>query len=314
MSTPAPDAESSDFRVIRPTLLLSATNFQRTADFICARRGEPETRWEQDVSAWLKAPLGTDGALDAIMDGQVEVWLYEDADHRLVGFASLGIALLSPMNLNGEPVTTYSVPYFGIHTDFRGKPDGPREQRYAWRIFQGLIDEAERRGEHPLLTLFVDPENPAYQGFYPLFGFVEVDRVTIGDRQWVRMGAPRSAVRRHHWRDFRSTAAPEPADSPSRPCYARTAGRAGYWVPGISGCGIRFFRSLDADNPPVFPLLPGILYSGALGDSESPGTSGRQGDCQSRSRRGAVGRALGLASHTSRLKGATSCGAVRVAK
>jgi ribosomal protein S18 acetylase RimI-like enzyme len=184
MSTPE---SSAQVQAIQPKLRLSAANFPRTAGFTCARRGEPETRWEQDVSEWLRAPLGSGGALDAITEGQAEVWLYEDADSRLVGFGSLGIALLPPITPGDVPMMVYAIPYFGIHTDFRGKPDGPREQRYAWRIFQGLIDEAERRGEYPLLTLYVDPENPAYRGFYPPFGFQEVERITIGEREWVRM-------------------------------------------------------------------------------------------------------------------------------
>ena len=155
-----------------------------------ARAGHAEERWEQDVSEWIKAPYGGQGALDAVRDKIAEVWLYEDDQGNLIGFTSLGSASVDTTTEKALPSSVYTVPYFGIHTKFRGKPDGPREQRYAWRIFQGLIEEAERRGKYTTLTLYVAPDNPACQGFYPLFGFVEVDCITIGDRQWVQMARP----------------------------------------------------------------------------------------------------------------------------
>jgi ribosomal protein S18 acetylase RimI-like enzyme len=172
---------------IPPGILFDASQFERVRDFSCARPGQAEERWEQDVSWWIKAPLGEGGALDAVRDKTAEVWLYLDDQENLIGFISLGVAPVDTTTASTLPSSVYTVPYFGIHTKFRGQPDGPREQRHAWRIFQGLIDEAERRGNNTTLTLYVDPANPAYQGFYPLFGFVEVDRVTIGDREWVRM-------------------------------------------------------------------------------------------------------------------------------
>jgi ribosomal protein S18 acetylase RimI-like enzyme len=172
---------------IPPGILFDASQFERIRDFSCARAGHAEERWEQDVSEWIKAPHGEHGALDAVRDKIADVWLYEDEEGNLIGFTSLGIGVVDTTTAATLPATVYTVPYFGIHTNFRGKPDGPREQRYAWRIFQGLIDEAERRGKYTTLTLYVDPANPAYQGFYPLFGFEEVDRVAIGEREWVRM-------------------------------------------------------------------------------------------------------------------------------
>lgn len=186
MSTSAPGSESSgDVTPLRPIFPLSDDNFHLVADFTCARPSHAAP-WEQDVSAWIKAPRGARGALDAVQNGDAEVWLFEDRNGRLIGFVALGIEFQTA-SVEGTPETVYNIPYFGIHSEFRGKPDGPREQRYSWRIFQGVIDEAERRGEHALLTLYVDPNNPAYQGFYPLFGFVEIDRVTLGEREWVRM-------------------------------------------------------------------------------------------------------------------------------
>ena len=181
--TPSPSS-------IPPQIVFSAGSYERVRDFSCSRPGQPEERWEEDVSWWIKAPQDEQGALDAVREAAAEVWLYEDSEGSLIGFASLAIAF-AQIGADGEaPPGAYTVPYFGIHSNYRGRPEGPREQRYAYRIFQGLINEAERRGQFPLLTLYVDPANPAYRGFYPLFGFKEIDRITIGDREWVRMARP----------------------------------------------------------------------------------------------------------------------------
>ncbi len=88
--------------------------------------------------------------------GSAEVWLYEDETGHLIGFISLNIELLEGTGQVEWSGPVYCVTCFGIHTDFRGKPAGPREHRYAWRIFQGLIDETERRGKYPVMMLYVD--------------------------------------------------------------------------------------------------------------------------------------------------------------
>jgi hypothetical protein len=52
-----------------------------------------------------------------------------------------------------------------------------------------LIEKVRHDGEFDDLFLWVDPNNPAFNRFYPLFGFVEFDRITdSGDgREWVLM-------------------------------------------------------------------------------------------------------------------------------
>jgi hypothetical protein len=59
----------------------------RVQGFACG-----EESWQWEVSAWIKAPRGSAGALDELERG-AQVWLYVDGDGELVGFGSLAAAL-----------------------------------------------------------------------------------------------------------------------------------------------------------------------------------------------------------------------------
>lgn len=48
--------------------------------------------WEREVSDWIKAPPGCEGALNEIQHGN-RVWLYDTVEDGVVGFGSLGDAV-----------------------------------------------------------------------------------------------------------------------------------------------------------------------------------------------------------------------------
>ena len=133
--------------------------------------------WERFVSDWIKAAVGTGGAADALTFG-TQVWLFHDPVGELVGFGSLAEAMhLPPLGSPSDTAPRASVvPFFGIDRRFHGQPPGPREQRFAYRIFRELIAEAAKvRDERPLLILEVDTENTRAERFYrESFGFADI--------------------------------------------------------------------------------------------------------------------------------------------
>jgi hypothetical protein len=176
-----------------PSITLSRYHLPRLADFTCSFPGRPETRWEQDVSEWIKSQPGDGGAIDDVELNGGKVWLYPGPDERFLGFGSLGFQTVEWPNR--KTTIELVIPGFAVSTHVRGDPNVPIENRPGWRIFKGLIEEA-RTGEkwrgHSWLYLDVDPENPARAGIYSKFRFKEVfqyiDPVT--GREWVLMRCP----------------------------------------------------------------------------------------------------------------------------
>jgi ribosomal protein S18 acetylase RimI-like enzyme len=133
--------------------------------------------WEKEVAEWIKAPIGTGGAADAVGQ-QVMVWLYETADGQLIGFGSLAAALHLPPVPGVESPSATVIPFFGVDKQFHGQPLGPREKRYAYRLFADLIAVA-RQAQHlrPLLVLEVDVVNTRAERFYrESFGFADISQ------------------------------------------------------------------------------------------------------------------------------------------
>jgi ribosomal protein S18 acetylase RimI-like enzyme len=133
--------------------------------------------WERQVSEWIQAEAGTGGAADAITFF-THIWVYRDPAGELVGFGSLAEAIHWPAP--GTPRHNFPrasvIPYFGIDRRFHGQPPGPREQRFAYRIFRDLMAEAEKvQAERPLLILEVDTDNVRAERFYrESFGFADI--------------------------------------------------------------------------------------------------------------------------------------------
>ncbi len=131
--------------------------------------------WEQEVAAWIKAPAGAGGAVDAL-SFWVSVWLYETAGGELIGFGSFAHAFHLPPIPGVESPSASVIPFFGIDKRFHGQPSGPREQRYGYRVFEDLLNEA-RLVQHsrPLLVLEVDVVNTRAERFYrESFGFTDI--------------------------------------------------------------------------------------------------------------------------------------------
>ena len=199
LSQPAGES-APDVRPIPPQMPFNRHLLFRVQSFTCAApHADHEERWEADVSKWIKAKPQEPGAVYALENENTRVWIYPDENGEIIGYASLGPQKL----LVGEKhVILPTIPYFGIVTKFQGKPEGPNKAcRYARRIFQGLIDEAQRL-KLPFLFLYVDPDNTrALEKFYPDFGFRVFSRETdeFDGRTWIVMH-----------KEFSSVSAPSP--------------------------------------------------------------------------------------------------------
>lgn len=127
--------------------------------------------YETEISDWIKR---ADGALKETAKG-TQVWLYY-FDEDLVGFGSLCAA---PWKLPSEFASQLPInliPVVGVQTVFHGKPEGPREGRFASQIMNHLKFEAAKRTDRlPLLGLFVHPQNERAIRFYQREGFLEYD-------------------------------------------------------------------------------------------------------------------------------------------
>jgi GNAT superfamily N-acetyltransferase len=133
--------------------------------------------WEIEVAQWIQLPRGSGGALDAMEDQSTEVWLYETEAGELVGYTSLGSTEWAyPNPRKGARISLQIIPCLGIRKEFQGKPPSPtpREERYAWRIFEDLLDKAiSRKRDRRWLGLLVHQQNEKAIAFYRHFGFAD---------------------------------------------------------------------------------------------------------------------------------------------
>jgi ribosomal protein S18 acetylase RimI-like enzyme len=154
------------------------------AEFTCARPGHEETRFEQDVSEWLKDARA--GALEAVRLGLSEVRLFFcPTTHALIAYGALGKETWRFPD--GREVLIWVLQYAGVHRDFRHRPDGDVNARFGKRLLNGMLKEVQDRGGCAYIGLFVDPENPMKDWYRESLAFQELDREQDGDRTWVRM-------------------------------------------------------------------------------------------------------------------------------
>ena len=172
--------------------LLSDETFPLIVGFTCNKAGHPETQFKLDVTEWLTASH-KGGALEAVRLGLAEVRLFLAADRRVIGYGAIG-----PVDWTfGETIVPlWLLHYFGVHTDFRSAKFADYRLSYGRRLLGGIIEEVVRRGDRKFIALYVDPQNPARgnpetnTGFYPEFGFREIDAEVERGRTWVRMLRP----------------------------------------------------------------------------------------------------------------------------
>ena len=120
------------------------------------------------------------------------MWLYK-LDDKLIGFGALAKTEWRWPGKNNDPRLPLTIViWLGIQNEFRGQPPSPKEGRYAARILDDLVAEAEVDARtHPVLGQFVHKDNKRAIKFYKDAGFsVElVQRVnkTTGEVEYYKM-------------------------------------------------------------------------------------------------------------------------------
>jgi ribosomal protein S18 acetylase RimI-like enzyme len=135
-----------------------------------------EEPWQREVSDWIKAPLGSGGALDELGQG-ARVWLYVTQAGELVGFGSLAATMQRWPRSKDPQVPASVIPMLGVDRRFWGQPPRPPEERYSAQLLDDLLAEAKRESkERPILILYVHIDNVRGIRFYERAGFVELHK------------------------------------------------------------------------------------------------------------------------------------------
>src|SRR5271169_2116361 len=108
-----------------------------------------------------------------------QVWLFL-LRSRIVGYGTLGTTR-RPIPAPSGPFTRCSIiPFFGLQLHYRGRPRWAlRDERFAGQIMGHIIQEARQAG-HPLLILYVHPNNAPARNFYRKFGFFATGALSEG--------------------------------------------------------------------------------------------------------------------------------------
>ncbi len=168
-------------------VLFSEEHLPLVADFTCAKPGQEETRFEQDVSAWLKDTRA--GALMAVRLALSEVRLFFCPQTRaLMGYGAIGKETWR--FADGSEIVLWVLQFAGVHTNFRHQANMPSDARFGKRLLRGMLQEVQNRGGCKQVGLFVDPENPMKDWYRDKFQFQELDIERDGNRTWARMVRP----------------------------------------------------------------------------------------------------------------------------
>lgn len=171
-SDPTPPDVSRVWHPLVSAIDFSAALLPRVADFDCG-----QLDYEKEVADWIKAPPGTDGALDALELGEAKVWLYETTAGEFVGYGSLGVTHWRHPNPKKSPkIPMHIIPFFGIQSAFKKKPPSSnRKDHYSSQIFNDLLARAlDWPEKHRWLVLCVDAVNTRAINFYrDEFNFAE---------------------------------------------------------------------------------------------------------------------------------------------
>ena len=125
--------------------------------------------WEREITEWLKAPLGSGGAVDETFEGNT-TWLYVSDDGDVVGVASVGPSSASwPKNSSPRlPATCVT----WVATDYRHRGKG-----YGGQIMNHVVGEClARKDDFPLVVLYVYQGNPARDWYVKKYNFAEIGK------------------------------------------------------------------------------------------------------------------------------------------
>ncbi len=139
----------------------SAELLELVRDFSCG-----EESYERELADWIRQEAQT------ALERGGKVWLYATARKELVGFGSIALTRWHYPEPKSKRVSLAVIPAVAIQIPFRGKPDGPREERYSSQILDHLIAQAAQLPtDVPLLSLYVHPDNQGAINLYSRFGF-----------------------------------------------------------------------------------------------------------------------------------------------
>lgn len=165
-------------------IMLTGEHLPIISKFTCGKPGESETRFEKDVSDWLKDLQR--GAYTAVKLGLSEVRLFFcPQTNELMGYGALGRETWTFPD--GAEKELWILQYAGVDTKFRFQAGVKSNERFGRRLLAGMLTEVQKRGGCENVGLFVDPENPAMDKYRDDMGFEPLDTEKDSDREWVRM-------------------------------------------------------------------------------------------------------------------------------
>lgn len=82
------------------------------------------------------------------------------------------------------PIKHSHIIWVGLDKRYRKLPEGPREERYAWRILDIIAARAATERPHlaRAMSLFVHPQNEGAIRLYRAYGFTNVPEMTFPDK------------------------------------------------------------------------------------------------------------------------------------
>jgi GNAT superfamily N-acetyltransferase len=132
--------------------------------------------WDREVANWINGthPYGVAHAIRNYKRFETDVWLYSTEEDGIVGFGSLGKSKWHWPLPTDERVPINIIPAVALARQFHGKPAGDPGGRYSTQLLDHLIAQARKHTDrHPLLGLFVHPDNAKAIRAYRRVGFVD---------------------------------------------------------------------------------------------------------------------------------------------
>lgn len=132
--------------------------------------------WEAEIAAWLAGDTHAESSLAADLARGNLAWLYLNGEGDIVGVGSIGPATASYPRNSSPRLNATCVTFLAVDRHHR-------RQGHGQRILDHLLSVAlARRETHPLLILFVHPDNADALAWYtnPTNGFTQVGQARTG--------------------------------------------------------------------------------------------------------------------------------------